>query len=66
MAEVKYVSQVQVKPVEGKIRCARVPGEDDDVLFGVHSEVAEHYGVSPDEEEPHASTLDYLVAAAGG
>ncbi len=66
MVEVKYVSRVEVEPVEGKIRRARLPGEDEPVLFGVHSEVAEHYGVSPDAEEPHASTLDYVVAAAGG
>ncbi len=66
MGEVKYVSRVEVEPVEGKVRRARVPGEDEAVLFGVHSEVAEHYGVSPDTEEPHASTLDYVVAAAGG
>lgn len=66
MAEVKYVSKVKVEPVEGKIRRAEVPGEDAPVIFGVHSEVAEHYGVSPEEEEPHATTLDYLVASAGG
>jgi hypothetical protein len=66
MGEVKYVSRVEVEPVKGKIRRARLPGEDEPVLFGVHSEVAEHYGVSPDAEEPHASTLDYVVAAAGG
>jgi hypothetical protein len=36
------------------------------VLFGVHSEVAEHYGVSPEQLEPYDTTLDYLVAAAGG
>jgi uncharacterized OsmC-like protein len=66
MGEVKYVSRVGVEPVEGRIRRARLPGEDEPVLFGVHSEVAEHYGVSPDAEEPHASTLDYVVAAAGG
>lgn len=66
MAEVTYVSRVKVEPVEGKVRRAEVPGEDDSILFGVHSEVAEHYGVSPDEEEPHATTLDYLVASAGG
>jgi hypothetical protein len=36
------------------------------VLFGVHSEVAEHYGLSPEQVEPHDTTLDYLVAAAGG
>ena len=66
MTEVTYVSQVKVEPVEGKIRRAYLPAEDEPVLFGVHSEVAEHYGVSPDEEEPHATTLDYVVAAAGG
>ena len=66
MPEVKYVSKVKVKPVGGKIRRAEVPGEDEPVIFGVHSEVAEHYGVSPGEEEPHATTLDYLVASAGG
>jgi hypothetical protein len=31
----------------------------------VHSEVAEHYGVDLKVHEPHATTLDYLVAAAG-
>lgn len=66
MAEVKYVSKVKVEPVEGKLRRAQVPAEEEPVFFGVHSEVAEHYGVSPDEEPPHATTLDYLVAAAGG
>ncbi len=66
MADVKYVSRVEVEPVEGKVRRAFVPGEEEPVLFGVHGEVAEHYGVSPGDEEPHASTLDYVVAAAGG
>jgi len=36
------------------------------VKFGVHSEVAEHYGVDPDVHEPQSTTLDYVVAAAGG
>ncbi len=66
MSDVKYVSRVEVEPVEGKVRRAYLPGEEEPVLFGVHSEVAEHYGVSPGDEEPHASTLDYVVAAAGG
>lgn len=66
MGEVRYVSRVEVEPVEGKTRRAYLPGEEEPVLFGVHSEVAEHYGVSPEDEEPHASTLDYVVAAAGG
>ena len=66
MAEVTYFSKVRVEPVEGKIRRAYLPAAEEPVMFGVHSEVAEHYGVSPDVEEPHASTLDYMVAAAGG
>ena len=66
MAEVTYFSKVRVEPVEGKIRRAYLPAVEKPVMFGVHSEVAEHYGVSPDVEEPHASTLDYLAAAAGG
>ena len=66
MVDVAYVSKVRVELAGGKIRRAHVPAEEEPVLFGVHSEVAEHYGVSPDEEEPHATTLDYVVAAAGG
>ena len=65
-AAVAYVSRIRVEPVEGKIRRAHLPAEEEPVMFGVHGEVAEHYGVSPDVEDPHASTLDYLVAAAGG
>jgi hypothetical protein len=66
MTDVTYVSEVKVEPVKGKIRRAYLPAEDEPILFGVHNEVAGHYGVLPDEEEPHASTLDYVVAAAGG
>ena len=66
MADVAYISRVKVEPVEGKTRRAHLPAEEEPVLFGIHDEVAEHYGVSPDAETPHSSTLDYLVAAAGG
>jgi hypothetical protein len=66
MADVTYFSKVRIEPVEGKIRRAHIPGVKEPVLFGVHSEIAEHYGVSPEVEEPHSSTLDYFVAAAGG
>ncbi len=66
MSGVKYVSRVKVEPVKGKTRRAYLPAEGEPVLFGVHGEVAEHYGVEPDVEEPHATTLDYVVAAAGG
>ena len=66
MSEVAYVSRVRVELVRGRVRRAYLPVQEEPVLFGVHSEVAEHYGVSAEEVEPHDATLDYLVAAAGG
>jgi hypothetical protein len=66
VSELAYISRIRVEPVEGKIRRAHLPIQEEPVLFGVHSEVAEHYGVSPEQVEPHDTTLDYLVAATGG
>jgi hypothetical protein len=65
-AEPAYVSRVRIERLGGPQRLAYLPAEDKPVAFGVHSEVAEHYGVSPDQYPPHATTLDYVVAAAGG
>ncbi len=64
--EVVYTSNVRIERVKGPLRRAYVPQEDEPVFFGVHSEIAEHYNVSPDVHEPHATTLDYVVAAAAG
>lgn len=63
---VVYRSQVGIERVKGPLRRATLPVEAEPVYFGVHSEVAEHYGVAPDASEPHATTLDYIVAAAAG
>lgn len=66
MGEVAYLSKVSVERVQGPLRYATVPAEDTQLPFGVHSEVAEHYGLREGEYEPHATTLDYVVAAAAG
>ncbi len=63
---VVYRSRVRVEPVKGPLRRAYLSAEKEPVLFGVHSEVAEHYGVDMKVHEPHATTLDYLVASAAG
>ena len=42
------------------------PAETEPVQFGVHGAIAEHYKVPPDKFPPHATTLDYIVAAAAG
>lgn len=64
--EVVYRSRVRIERVKGPLRRAYLPVEPEPVLFGVHSEIAEHYGVDPNVHEPHATTLDYLVAATAG
>jgi hypothetical protein len=66
MAEVVYVSRVRIERVRGSLRRAEVPGEREPVWFGVHDEVADHYGVANPGEAERATTLDYIVAAAGG
>ncbi len=64
--DVVYTSRVKIERVKGPLRRAYLPREDQPVLFGVHSEIAAHYGVDPQVHEPHAATLDYIVAAAAG
>jgi hypothetical protein len=66
VGEVTYVSKVRIERVKGSLRKAFVPAESAPVLFGVHDEVAEHYKAAPGSYEPHATTLDYVVAAAAG
>lgn len=51
---------------KGPLRRATLPAEAEPVAFGVHGAVAEHYGVDPQVHEPHATTLDYVIAATGG
>jgi hypothetical protein len=66
MSDVTYTSRVRIERLGGPQRLAYLPAEDEPVRFGVHSEVAEHYGASPEKVPPHATTLDYVVAAAAG
>lgn len=63
---VVYTSLVRIERKEGPVRLAHLPAETEPVVFGVHSEIAEHYKVPPDAFPTHATTLDYVVAAAGG
>ena len=64
--QVVYTSKTRIERIKGPLRRAYLPQVPDPVKFGVHSEVAEHYGVDPDVHEPQATTLDYVVASAGG
>ena len=66
MAQVAYRSEVRIERIKGPLRRAWLPAEPEPTLFGVHGAVAEHYKVPKEVLEPHATTLDYIVAAAAG
>ncbi len=64
MSDVVYRSQVRIVRDKGPHRTAELPATENPVEFGVHSEIARHYGVQPERDV--ATTLDYVVAATGG
>jgi hypothetical protein len=66
MAEPVYVSRVEIVRELGPVRTARLPVEPQPVMFGTHGEVRQHYGTEPGQFPDHATTLDYVVAAAAG
>ena len=66
MAEVAYRSKVRIERIKGSLRHAFLPEEAQPVKFGTHGAVAAHYGATPGTFEPHATTIDYVVAAAAG
>ena len=64
--DVVYTSNVKIERVKGPLRRAYLPQVELPVMFGVHSEIAEQYGVDPQVHDPQATTLDYVVASAAG
>ena len=63
---VVYRSHIRIERLKGPIRRAFVPASDEPVMFGVHSEIAQHYGVDNDVYAAYTTTLDYVIAAAAG
>ena len=66
MSNVAYTSKIKIEHLAVPNNRATLPPDGDKVLFGVHDEIAQHYKLAPDVFEPHAATLDYIVASAGG
>jgi len=64
MGKVVYTSRVRVERVKGPLRRAELPHAE--IEFGVHDEIADHYGVPRGGDAERATTLDYLTAAAAG
>lgn len=66
MSKIAYTSRIRLEHLEIPNNRAFLPAEDTSVLFGVHDEIAEHYNIPSGSYEPHAATLDYIIASAGG
>lgn len=66
MSEPVYLSHVRIEPYDGPMRRAYLPGHDGPITFGVHAEIAAHYGIDEDAYPPTTTTIDYLIAAAAG
>jgi hypothetical protein len=65
-SEVVYVSHVRVERIRGPLRRAEAPGSAEPICFGVHDEIADHYGVPRGSDAERTTTLDHVVAAAAG
>jgi hypothetical protein len=63
---VAYRSRIRIERQQGPVRLAWLPAENEPVVFGVHSEIAEHYKVPPDKYPQRATTIDYVIAATAG
>jgi hypothetical protein len=66
MGEVVYTCGIRVERIKGPLRKADIPGSSEPVYFGVHDEIADHYGVPRGSDAERTTTLDYVVAAAAG
>jgi hypothetical protein len=67
MAAVVYTSNIRIERKAGPLRVAYLPGEPQPVVFSVHGAIAEHYKIDPSRiQEPHAATIDYVIAGLGG
>ncbi len=66
MGDVVYTSRIRIERLRGPLRRAELPGSDEPVFFGVHDEIADHYGVPRGGDAERATTLDHIVAAAAG
>jgi hypothetical protein len=67
MSEVVYTSRTRIERKTGPIRVAHIAGEPLPVTFSVHGGIAKHYKVDPSKVgDPHAATIDYVIASTAG
>ena len=64
MGKLVHTSHIRIEKDKGPRRRAYVENFEDPLLFGVHTNIKDFYGLEPEEELP--ATLDHIVAGVGG
>ena len=64
MGELLHTSHIKLVQQKGSERDAFIEHFPEPVRYGLHTAVAKFYGAEPDTEYP--TTLDHVIAAAGG
>lgn len=62
-ADTTYISRVRVQPVDGPLKYAWLPAEDEPIVIGSHGALAAHHGFPTGPPYARASAIDYLVAS---
>ncbi len=64
MGKIVYTSRVKIVQDKPPLRHAYIEGFFEPFHYGVHSGIAEFYGITPTEHHP--ATLDHMVSAVAG
>lgn len=64
MGELVHTSKVKIIQEQRPVRKAYIEHFEEPFYYGVHSGIANFYGVTPEVEYP--ATLDHIIGATGG
>ena len=64
MGELVHTSHVRIVQQKRPLREAYIEHFTEAVHYGVHTAIADFYGLQPEQEYP--STLDHIIGAVGG
>ena len=64
MGELVHTSHIRIVQDKRPVRRAYIEHFEEPTYYGVHTAIADFYGVTPETEYP--STLDHIIAAVGG
>lgn len=63
MGELIHTCKIKIIRDKGPVRRAFIEHFKEPVFYGIHTAIADFYGVQPEEEYP--ATLDHMISAIG-